>query len=136
MRVSHLFAMAALTLLAAASARATSVVAVQAASTNDGVYTQVQADAGKELYDKVCASCHQPAKFSGAEFTRAYGGKPLTEIDAAMAEMPMDNPGSLTRDDVASLIAYFLSMNKYPAGSTPLAGQVEALQKITVAPRP
>ena len=136
MWVSALFTMAAVALLAAASVRATGAAGVQAATTNDGVYTQAQADAGRELYEKVCAHCHQPEKFSGAEFTRAYGSKPLTEIDAAMAEMPMDSPGTLTRDDIASLIAYFLSMNKYPTGSTPLAGQVEALQRITVAPRP
>lgn len=128
--------MAVAALVAAVSVRAHGVAGVQAATTNDGVYTQAQADAGRELYDKVCAQCHQPAKFTGADFMRAYGSKPLTEIDAAMAEMPMDSPGSLTRDDVASLIAYFLSMNKYPAGATPLAGQVEALQRITVAPRP
>lgn len=136
MRVSLLFALALVALLSAASMRASGAVAAQATTTNDGVYTQAQADSGRELYEKACSQCHQPAKFSGAEFTRAYGGKPLTEIDAAMAEMPMDSPGSLTRDDVASLIAYFLSMNKYPAGTAKLAGQVEALQRITVAPRP
>jgi polar amino acid transport system substrate-binding protein len=135
MRVS-LFTMAAVALVAALSGRAAVAARAQGATTNDGVYTQAQAEAGRELYDKACAQCHQPSKFSGAEFMRAYGEKPLTDIDASMAEMPMDAPGSLTRDDVASLIAYFLSMNKYPAGSTPLKGQVEALQQITVAPRP
>jgi S-disulfanyl-L-cysteine oxidoreductase SoxD len=108
----------------------------QDATTSDGVYTADQAAAGKELYGKVCEGCHQPAKFAGAEFTRAFGSKPLTEIDAAMAEMPADNPGSLTRDDVAALIAYFLSMNGYPTGPTPLSGETETLKSITVSPRP
>lgn len=107
---------------------------VQGKTTADGVYTTAQAAAGKELYGKACESCHQPSKFSGAEFARAYGSKPLSEIDAAMAEMPMDNPGSLSRDDVASLIAYFLSMNKYPAGETTLSGESDALKAITVSP--
>lgn len=105
-------------------------------TTNDGIYTADQAAKGKAKYDEVCASCHQPSKFSGAEFSRAFGGKPLVEIDAAMAEMPMDNPGSLKRDEVASLIAFFLEMNKYPAGTTPLSGEVDALKAIMVAPRP
>ena len=108
----------------------------QGKTTADGVYTGEQAAAGKELYGKVCESCHQSAKFSGAEFTRAFGRKPLSEIDGAMAEMPADNPGTLSRDDVASLIAYFLSMNGYPAGQTPLPGDVETLKSISVAPRP
>jgi mono/diheme cytochrome c family protein len=108
----------------------------QATSTADGVYTAEQAAAGKDLYAQVCEGCHQPAKFTGAEFRRAYGSKPLSEIDGAMVEMPADNPGSLTREDVAALIAYFLSMNDYPAGQTPLSGATETLKSITVAPRP
>jgi mono/diheme cytochrome c family protein len=108
----------------------------QGTSTADGVYSAEQAVKGKDLYGQACESCHQPAKFSGAEFTRAFGGKPLSEIDGAMAEMPMDNPGSLSRDDVAALIAYFLSMNKYPTGQTPLSGEVETLKSIMVSPRP
>lgn len=108
----------------------------QAKTTADGVYTADQASGGKEIYAKACESCHQPTKFIGAEFTRAYGGKPLSEIMISMAEMPMDNPGSLSRDDVAALIAYFLSMNKYPAGEAKLSGETAALRAITVSPRP
>ncbi len=103
---------------------------------NDGVYTAEQAVKGKELYGQVCESCHQPSKFSGAEFSRAFGDKPLSEIDAAMAEMPMDNPGSLKREEIASLIAFFLEMNKYPAGQKPLDGEADALKAIMVTPRP
>ncbi|MCC6988573.1 MAG: hypothetical protein IT181_06225 [Acidobacteria bacterium] len=53
-----------------------------------------------------------------------------------MAEMPQDNPGSLTEENVASLIAYFLQMNKYPAGQTPLSAAPAALKSIMVSPRP
>jgi mono/diheme cytochrome c family protein len=114
---------------AALSARTT-----QGASTNDGVYTAAQAATGKEVYAQLCESCHQPSKFSGAEFNRAYGEKPLSEIDAAMSGMPMDNPGSLKREEVAQLIAFFLSMNKYPAGQKELSGEADALKAIMVAP--
>ncbi|HUU36305.1 MAG TPA: cytochrome c [Vicinamibacterales bacterium] len=106
------------------------------ASTNDRVYTAAQAAKGQELYAQVCETCHQPAKFTGAEFTRAFVGRSLSEIDHAMAEMPADNPGSLTSDDVAALIAYFLQMNEYPAGETPLSGEPAALKSIMVSPRP
>lgn len=108
----------------------------QGATTNDGVYTAAQASAGEELYGQVCANCHQPAKFTGAEFTRAYVGRPLNGINEAMAEMPMDNPGSLTAEDTGALIAYFLSMNKYPTGQTALKGDAESLKAIMVSPRP
>jgi S-disulfanyl-L-cysteine oxidoreductase SoxD len=108
----------------------------QGASTSDGVYTAAQATKGQELYAQTCESCHQPAKFTGAEWTRAYVGRPLDEVNRAMAEMPADNPGSLSSDDVAALLAYFLHMNKYPAGQTPLSGAPEALKSIMIAPRP
>jgi len=125
--------MAALTL---ASVGGVMAARTQGATTNDGVYTAAQAAEGKALYGQVCESCHQPAKFSGAEFARAYGGRSLVGIDAAMFEMPMDDPGSLKRAEIAALIAYFLELNEYPAGSTPLSGEVDALNAIAVAPRP
>lgn len=108
----------------------------QGATTADGVYTSDQAATGKALFDEVCATCHQPAKFTGAEFTRAYVGKPLSEMAATMAEMPQDNPGSLTAAEFATLIAYFLDLNTYPAGATPLDGETSALRRIMVSPRP
>lgn len=108
----------------------------QGASTSDGVFTAAQATKGQELYAHTCESCHQPAKFTGAEWTRAYVGRPLDEVNRAMAEMPADNPGSLSTDDVAALIAYFLEMNNYPVGRTPLSGAPDALKSIMIAPRP
>ena len=105
-------------------------------STADAVYTTAQADKGKELYAEKCESCHNPEKFTGGEWTRAYVSRPLSEVSGAMAEMPLDNPGSLTADDLGALIAYFLSMNKYPAGPAPLSGEQEALKAIMVAPLP
>ena len=108
----------------------------QGLSTSDRVYTEAQATKGQELYAHTCETCHQPAKFTGAEWTRAYVGRPLDEVNRAMAEMPADNPGSLATDDVAALIAYFLKMNNYPAGQTPLSGAPDALKSIMIAPRP
>jgi mono/diheme cytochrome c family protein len=122
--------------LAVASVGGVVAARAQGATTNDGVYTAEQAAKGKELYGQLCESCHQPGKFAGAEFTRAYGSKPLSEIDAGMSEMPMDNPGILKREDIATLIAFFLEMNKYPAGQKALDGEADALKGIMVAPRP
>ncbi len=122
-------------ILAVASWCGVLAAGTQGPSANDGVYTAAQATKGQALYAQACETCHQPEKFTGAEFTRAYVDRPLNEINRAMAEMPQDNPGSLTAEDVASLIAYFLQMNKYPAGHTPLSGESDALKAIMVAPR-
>ena len=111
-------------------------VRAQGPTTNDGVYTAAQAATGKTTFAEKCSSCHNPEKFVGAEFTRAYGNRPLDQVSGSMAEMPMDNPGSLTAEDYGALVAYILSMNKYPEGQTALEGTPEALKKIMVAPRP
>jgi cytochrome c peroxidase len=105
-------------------------------STTDGVYTTEQATKGKELFREKCESCHNAEKFSGAEWTRAYVGRPLSEVNASMAEMPMDNPGSLTPDEIGTLIGYFLSLNKYPTGQAALKGDQDTLKGIMVSPRP
>jgi mono/diheme cytochrome c family protein len=105
-------------------------------STADAVYTEAQAAKGTELFKEKCSSCHNAEQFTGAEWTRAYGDRPLSNVSGAMAEMPMDNPGSLTAEDIGALIGYFLSMNKYPAGQTELSGETEALKAIMVGPRP
>jgi mono/diheme cytochrome c family protein len=121
---------------AAAVTGATQAPAAGGPSTSDGVYTAEQAETGKTVYAEKCATCHEPGKFSGAEFTRAYVGRPLSGINEAMAEMPLDNPGSLTAEAVGALIAYFLSMNKYPTGETALKGDTDSLKAIMVSPRP
>jgi mono/diheme cytochrome c family protein len=112
------------------------VAAAQGPTTNDGVYTAAQAATGKTVFAEKCSSCHNAEKFTGAEWNRAYVGRPLSEVSGAMAEMPMDNPGSLTAEDTAALIGYFLSMNKYPEGQTALEGTPDALKKVMVSPRP
>lgn len=119
-------------LLVLVSSGAAAVIGQAGKSTADAVYTAEQATKGKELFDETCASCHNAEKFTGAEWTRAYVDRPLSEVNAAMAEMPMDNPGSLTAEEIGALIGYFLSMNKYPAGHTPLSGEMDALKAIMV----
>jgi hypothetical protein len=51
--------------------------------------------------------------------------------------MPDDDPGALTRAQYADLLAYILSLNKFPSGSTELATDVKPLNEIRfVAAKP
>lgn len=108
----------------------------QPGSTLEGVYTEAQAARGQAFFRQTCESCHQPSQFMSEDFLRVYGGKPLARLDLAMAEMPENNPGTLTEDNVATLIAYILKLNGYPAGEVPLSGSPDELRFITLAPRP
>jgi len=104
--------------------------AAQAKSASEGVYTADQANRGLTLYDTSCASCHELGKFKGTEFSNVWADKPLTDLHAAVVSMPMDAPGSMKPQEYADIIAYFLSINDYPAGQTELEGTDDAIKAI------
>lgn len=132
MTTTRLF-VAASTVLALATASwmgAVDARAAQEKAASEGVYTTEQANRGLTLYDTSCASCHELGKFKGTEFSNVWGDKPLTDLHAAVLSMPMDAPGSMKPDEYADIIAYFLSINGYPAGKVELAGTDEAIKAI------
>ena len=51
-------------------------------------------------------------------------------FDKLQTSMPADKPGSLGREQNASLVAYLLNANKFPSGEAELASDAERLQKI------
>lgn len=106
--------------------------AVQTKNASDGVYTAAQATRGRDLYDSSCASCHELSKFKGPEFVKAWTDKPMADLHAAVISMPMDAPGSMKPLEYADIIAYFLSINGYPAGQTELDGSEAAIKGIKI----
>lgn len=104
--------------------------AFQGKAASEGIYTKAQAERGLTVYDGACASCHELGKFKGDEFTKAWTDKPLTDLHVALTSMPMDAPGSLKPQEYADIIAYFLSINGYPAGTAELAGDEATIKAI------
>lgn len=90
-------------------------------TTNDGVYTAAQAARGKTLFNERCSGCHEPGRFSGDSFLESWNDKTMKDIwDVASGTMPEDNPGSLKQQEYADILAFFLSLNEYPAGEAEL----------------
>jgi len=127
--------------LLAAAAGVHTVLHAQGASTSAGVYTDAQAKRGEGLYKDQCAACHGEdlrgndiiPGITGQTFTGNWQGKSLGDLyDKIQMTMPALNPGSLTPEQTADLIALVLSVGKYPAGQTDLASKVEALQQIKI----
>jgi mono/diheme cytochrome c family protein len=126
-----------------ATVRAAAAVQAPEAQTSksvwDGVYTEEQAKRGAALYKQWCSSCHG-AELEGGEmapglvgggFTSNWNGLTIGDIfDRTRTTMPQDSPGALSREQVADITAFVLSMNKFPAGSTELATQSEMLKQI------
>ncbi|HEY5617527.1 MAG TPA: cytochrome c [Vicinamibacterales bacterium] len=117
------------------------IARAQAASLAAGVYTEEQAKRGAALYKEQCAACHGDdlkgneiiPGLTGETFVMNWRGKTVGDLfDKITMTMPALNPGSLTPEQTSDLIAQVLSTSKYPAGETPLASSMDALQQITI----
>ncbi len=105
----------------------------------DGVYSVQQAERGAALYQTACASCHgdklqgkgQTPALTGSDFVMDWSGMTVGDLfDKMQTSMPADKPASLSREQNASLVAYLLSVNKFPSGRTELSSDPDRLRLI------
>jgi S-disulfanyl-L-cysteine oxidoreductase SoxD len=130
------FVAACVTGLAAAPASAQSAAAGGDVLVTAGAYTAPQAERGKVLFREHCADCHPVRQFTGAPFLRQWAGQRVFDFfDQIRMTMPNTNPGGLTRQQYADIVAHLLSENTLPAGDAPLPADDDALKKIRFAPR-
>jgi mono/diheme cytochrome c family protein len=102
-------------------------------SASSGVYSTVQATRGRDLYALQCRSCHTPESHTGAIFDSWWGGRLLSDLFEYVQErMPKNEPGSLTPQEYADVVAYLLRMNKLPSGSEELSTDVALLRRIRI----
>jgi mono/diheme cytochrome c family protein len=103
-----------------------------AATQTAGLYSSKQAAAGATAYAQNCARCHganlegvSAPPLRGSDFTSVPGGgSKLTVHDIfkyMTSLMPAGNPGSLTHDQYAAVMAFILKENGNAAGSKALS---------------
>lgn len=121
------------------------VTAQADSSAGPGYYTKSQADAGRDVFQKVCAICHGKQLQGGAG--PALAGKQFLSVSQFQeitadyfyhfmsTHMPLTNPGSLTKTQYLDLMAYFLQVNGYAAGSHPLTADDKELKAIKIEPQ-
>jgi mono/diheme cytochrome c family protein len=98
-----------------------------------GVYTVEQADRGKNVFASICTGCHTAASQSGKGFAKKWGGARLSELDRTIADtMPEDDPGRLTAQERADVIAYILQLNELAAGKDELVPDRERMKTILI----
>lgn len=130
-----------LTLVAAvAIAGCLATVAAQTSrSVWDMVYTVEQAKKGEALAASQCVSCHgdrlmggeAAPPLAGDQFNSTWEGVLLSDLsDRIRTTMPLEKPGTLSRQQTADVLAYMLSVSKIPAGTTPLPADALALGQI------
>jgi len=138
--VKAAFALAlAVTVFAITLVRAQEPTSPDSRSVWDGVYTDEQAKRGEPVYHKECAPCHGDSlaggesapPLTGGAFLANWNGLTLGDLfDRIRKTMPQNAPGKLTRQQNADVLAFALSVNKFPAGKTELSRQTEFLKEI------
>jgi quinoprotein glucose dehydrogenase len=105
----------------------------------DGVYTADQAKHGQTLYNNSCFSCHgadlsgddEDPPIAGPEFLAKWNGKTADDLfEKIERTMPSGHANSLPRESTRDILAYILSQNAFPAGTTELPLEADKLSQI------
>jgi mono/diheme cytochrome c family protein len=104
-----------------------------------GVYTSEQATRGTELYRGKCAECHgddlegreSAPPLAGGPFGQRWDGATLKKLFERLEEMPPDDAAArLAPKQYVDVLAFLLSVNNIPAGTTALVADKDALAAI------
>ncbi|HEY6253312.1 MAG TPA: c-type cytochrome [Candidatus Angelobacter sp.] len=106
-----------------------------------GVYTSEQAKRGESLYRLKCAQCHgdkltggdSASPLTGGQFLSNWNGLTLDVLfERIRTTMPSDNPARVGRPAKADILAYILSVNRFPSGKAELQYKTELLKGILI----
>ena len=110
----------------------------------DGIFSDDQAARGKKLYVTSCSSCHMeglqgadlaPA-LKGEDFVLRWAGYSLHDMfNTISTKMPSDDPGKLSPQVNADIVAFLLQANKFPAGHEELKPDAPLLKAIAITTR-
>ena len=107
----------------------------------DGVFTKEQAKRGEEVYAQHCSSCHghdlsgndEAAPLVGSAFLANWDGLTVGDLtERVRVTMPPNNPGKVSRRQIADILSYMLSFNSFPAGKTELDPKAELQKQIRI----
>lgn len=88
-------------------------------SVAQGVFSAAQAERGEQVYTQQCTGCHAVGNYSGQALLTKWGSGRLSDIYRDIStSMPPSNPGGLSNEDYASIVAYFLRETGYAVGTT------------------
>jgi S-disulfanyl-L-cysteine oxidoreductase SoxD len=105
-----------------------------------GVYTTEQATRGEQQYVRTCAECHgddlegreRAPALAGVTFNQRWEGAALKKLFERLEEMPPAKPEArLTSQQYIDVLAFLLSANDIPAGTTRLEADKKVLADMT-----
>lgn len=107
----------------------------------DGVFSPEQAARGEAQYTARCAACHgatlngtgEAPGLNGGEFVSHYDQLTIADLfDRVRTTMPQNDPGSMTRDEYADVVAFLLKSNGFPVGTAALDRRSEVMATIGI----
>ena len=111
----------------------------------DGVYNEEQARRGQTVFLEQCSNCHgrdlegadMTPPLTGGAFTANWDGLTIGDLtDRIRISMPMNSPGTLSRQQTTDVVAYILRFNQFPAGKEELPREQPAQKQILFKARP
>ncbi|MGH7972833.1 MAG: c-type cytochrome [Limisphaerales bacterium] len=106
-----------------------------------GYYTVDQATAGSDVYQAKCAKCHgaQMEGYIGPSL-RGHAFQVIASRETNAFKLllvisrnePQDNPGGLTDEQDADVMAYILQVNGFPAGKEKLSAESSHLRELNL----
>jgi mono/diheme cytochrome c family protein len=95
-------------------------------------FTAEQADRGERVFGSICSVCHGRNEFSGPIFSLTWRVEPVGHLFQHISTtMPQDEPGSLTAEEYASIVAYMLRLNGRQPGEVELPADADALDQLS-----
>lgn len=131
-------------------AAAIGIAAIQTPATQlsplaNGAYNAAQQKRGAAIYNRECSTCHGETleggegspPLAGSAFRASFGGQTVAvlfnKIRTTMPAPP-EQPGKLTLQENADVVAHILSVNGFPAGDRALSTDVEDLKRLVIPP--
>ena len=94
-------------------------------------FTAEQATRGQRTFTTVCAVCHGRSEFTGPIFRLTWGAEPLGHLfEHISTAMPQDDPGSLSPEEYAAVVAYILQLNGHEPGDRELPADAALLERV------
>jgi mono/diheme cytochrome c family protein len=111
-----------------------------------GAYTAAQQKRGAAIYNRECSTCHGETleggegspPLAGSAFRASYGGRTVADLfDKIRTTMPAppEQPGKLTPQENADVVAHILSVNGFGAGDRELSTAIEELKPLVIPPK-
>jgi mono/diheme cytochrome c family protein len=112
-------------------------------SVRAGVFTEAQDTRGAAVYSRECSTCHgerlkggegAPA-LTGPEFSANWNGQAVGDLLERIRQTmpaPPEQPGKLSPQQNADVVAHILSVNGFPPGAAELPSDIEQLKRIRI----